>query len=82
MADPRVSPGLADLTGLPPALMFCGTRDLLQPACDVLFERADAADWSLEYVVAPGLIHVYPLLPIPEGKAARQHIEEFCRAET
>ena len=81
LADPRVSPGLADLAGLPPALMFCGTRDLLQPACDVLFERADAADWSLEYVVAPGLIHVYPLLPIPEARVAFAHIVEFCDSE-
>ena len=63
-----MSPGLGDLTGLPSALMFCGTRDLLQPGCDALFERADAADWPLEYVVAPGLIHVYPLLPIPEAR--------------
>ncbi len=81
LADPRVSPGLGDLAGLPPALMFCGTRDLLQPGCDALFERADAACWPLEYVVAPGLIHVYPVLPIPEGRAAREHIEAFCRAE-
>ena len=82
LADPRVSPGLADLAGLPPALMLCGTRDLLQPACDALFERADAADWPLEYVVAPDLIHVYPLLPIPEAKAAFKHIVEFCTRET
>jgi monoterpene epsilon-lactone hydrolase len=82
LADPRVSPGLDDLAGLPPALMFCGTRDLLQPACDVLFERADAAGWSLEYVVAPGLMHVYPLLPIPEAKAAFEHIVEFCTPES
>jgi monoterpene epsilon-lactone hydrolase len=82
LADPRVSPGLADLAGLPPALMLCGTRDLLQPGCDVLFERADAADWSLEYVVAPGLMHVYPLLPIPEARVAVEHIEEFCTRET
>ena len=61
--------------------MFAGTRDLLQPACDVLFERADAADWALEYVVAPGLIHIYPLLPIPEARAAFEHIVEFCRHE-
>ena len=81
VADPRVSPGLADLAGLPPALMFCGTRDLLQPACDVLFERADAADWSLEYVVAPGLIHIYPLLPVPEARAAFEHMVEFCTHE-
>ncbi len=82
LADPRVSPGLGDLTGLPPALMLCGTRDLLQPACDVLFERADAAGWSLEYVVAPDLIHIYPLLPIPEARAAMRHIVDFCRTET
>ena len=81
LADPRVSPGLGDLTGLPPALMFCGTRDLLQPGCDALFARADAADWSLEYVVAPGLMHVYPLLPVPEARSARAHVVEFCTRE-
>jgi epsilon-lactone hydrolase len=78
LADPRVSPGLGDLTGLPPALMLCGTRDLLQPGCDALFERADEADWSLEYAVAPGLIHVYPLLPVPEAREALRHIVDFC----
>jgi monoterpene epsilon-lactone hydrolase len=82
LADPRLSPALGDLAGLPPALMFCGTRDVLQPGCDALFERADSADWSLEYVVAPGLIHIYPLLPIPEARTAREHIVEFCTRET
>ncbi len=79
LADPRVSPGLGDLAGLPPTQMICGTRDLLQPACDALFERAEEADWSLEYVVAPGLIHVYPLLPIPEARRAMDQIVQFCR---
>ena len=80
LADPRVSPLLGELSGLPPALMFCGTRDLLQPACDALFERADAADWPLEYVVAPGLIHVYPLLGTPEGRQAFEQMRAFCRS--
>jgi acetyl esterase/lipase len=61
--------------------MFCGTRDLLQPGCDALFARADAADWPLEYVVAPGLMHVYPLLPVPEARSAREHVLEFCARE-
>lgn len=78
LADPRVSPGLGDLTGLPPALMFCGTRDLLQPGCDALFERADEADWPMEYVVAPDLIHIYPVLPIPEARGAMDQIVRFC----
>ena len=69
-----MSPLFGDLAGLPPALMICGTRDLLQPGCDALFERADEADWPLEYVVAPGLIHVYPLLPIPEARRRFEHI--------
>lgn len=82
LGDTRLSPGLGDLSGLPPALMFCGTRDLLQPGCDALFERADAADWALEYVGAPGLMHVYPLLPIPEARPAFEHVVAFCQPGT
>ena len=68
------APGSATSTGLPPTLMLCGTRDLLQPGCDALFARAEEADWPMEYVVAPGLIHVYPLLPIPEAREAFEQI--------
>ncbi len=78
LAGPRVSPGLVELAGLPPTLMLCGTRDLLQPGCDALFARAEAADWPLEYVVAPGLLHVYPLLPVPEARDAVARIVDFC----
>ncbi len=59
--------------------MLCGTRDLLRPGCDALFERADEAGWDLEYVVAPGLVHVYPLLPIPEARTAAESIVDFAR---
>ncbi len=78
LADPRLSPLHGELAGLPPTLMLCGTRDLLEPSCQALFDRADEADWPLEYVVAPGLIHVYPLLRIPEARQAVAHILDFC----
>ncbi len=78
LADPRISPGLGDLGGLPPALMLCGTRDVLHPGCEALFDRAQETDWSLDYAVAPGLLHVYPLLPIPEARVALEQIVEFC----
>ncbi len=78
LSDPRVSPGLGDLRGLPPTQIFCGTRDLLQPGCDALFARAEEADWAVEYVVTPGLVHVYPLLPIPEAEAAFEQMVVFC----
>ena len=80
LARPEVSPALADLAGLPPALMFCGTRDTLNPGCRLLARRAAAAGWDLTYVEQPGLLHVYPILPfIPEAKQAWRTTVEFLR---
>lgn len=77
---PEVSPALGDLGGLPPALMFCGTRDTLLPGCRLLRERADDAGWPLTYVEAPGLIHVFALLPlIPEARRAWRLTQEFLQ---
>lgn len=78
LGRPEVSPGLGDLAGLPPALMFCGTRDLLLPGCRLLARRAAEAGWDLTYVEEPGLIHVYPVLPlIPEARRAWRRTVEF-----
>ncbi len=80
LGRPEVSPALGDLAGLPRALMFCGTRDLLVPGCRLLADRAAATDWDLTYVEKPDLIHVYPLLPfIPEARGARHATLEFLR---
>jgi acetyl esterase/lipase len=78
LGRPEVSPALADLAGLPPALMFYGTRDLLAPGCRLLAARAAEAGWDLTAVEEPGLMHVYPLLPlIPEARAAWRQTLEF-----
>ncbi len=80
LSRPEVSPALGDLDGLPPTLMFCGTRDVLQPGCRLLADRARETSWSLTYVEQPGLVHVYPLLPgVPEGRAARRRTLAFLR---
>jgi acetyl esterase/lipase len=71
------SPGLGDLRGLPPTLRFCGTRDLLYPENALLSERARGTGWEDTFVTGPGLIHVYPLLPIPEARVAHRRIVEF-----
>ncbi|MCW2797943.1 alpha/beta hydrolase [Nocardioides sp.] len=77
---PQVSPVFGDLAGLPPALMFCGTRDLLAPGCRLLAARAEGAGWDLTYVEVPDLIHVFGLLPfIPEARAAWRRTLEFLR---
>ena len=80
LGRPEVSPALADLAGLPPALMFSGTRDTLMPGCRLLARRAAEAGWDLTYVEQPGLLHVYPILPfIPEAKQAWRTTVEFLR---
>lgn len=77
---PEASPGLGDLEGLPPALGFCGTRDLLFPENAELADRAALAGWDYQFVVGDGLIHVYPLLPFaPESASARESIVDFVR---
>ncbi len=78
LGRPEVSPGLADLAGLPPALMFFGTRDSLAPGGRLLTRRAAEAGWELTSVEEPGLIHVYPVLPfLPEAGRAWQQTLTF-----
>lgn len=74
---PEVSPLNGQLAGLPRALMWCGTRDLLQPQCRLLADRAAAQGWDLRYVEEPGLIHVYPILPVPEARRALAELDDF-----
>ena len=76
--DPRVSPVNGPLGGLPPTLLLVGDRDITVPDCRLLRDRAG----SLEYVEVPGAIHVHPLLPTPEGAAARRQIVEHVRRTT
>lgn len=78
LGRPEVSPALADLAGLPPALMLYGTRDLLAPGCRLLARRAEAAGWDLTCVEEPDLLHVYGLLPaIPEARRAFGQAVDF-----
>ncbi len=71
LGRPEVSPALGDLSDLPPALVFCGTRDTLMPGCRLLARRAAEAGWELTYAEVPDLIHVFPMLPfIPEARRA------------
>jgi acetyl esterase/lipase len=78
LGRPEVSPALADLAGLPPALMFFGSRDSLAPGGRLLVRRAREAGWALTCAEQEDLIHVYPLLPfIPEASRAWRETVEF-----
>lgn len=64
--DPRVSPLLADLSGLGPSLIVCGDRDILLADSRAFAAKAP----NSELHVARGMLHVFPLLPIPEARPA------------
>ena len=74
---PEASPLATDVSGLPPTLMFCGTRDLLHPQAVAMVAAAESAGVPMTYVEGPGLLHVYPILPIPEARAAFDRVEAF-----
>ncbi len=80
MTDPMVSPLNADLSGLGPLTVFSGTRDILNPDARLLVDKAAAAGVEIDYHEQPGLVHVYPLTPTPEGRAARALVVERLRA--
>jgi acetyl esterase/lipase len=77
--DPMVSPIHGDLAGLGRILMFSGTRDILNADAHRLVERAATQGLPLEYHEVEGMIHVYPLLPIPEARHARQIMRDAVR---
>jgi acetyl esterase/lipase len=75
--DQEASPLANDVVGLPPTLLFCGTRDLLHPQSLALVAATRDAGVPLTYVEGTGLLHVYPILPIPEARAAFDRVEAF-----
>lgn len=74
--DWRVSPIHGSLTGLGPVTLFSGTRDILHADATRFVPLAAAAGLALDYRVGEGMIHNYPILPMPEGDAARKVIIE------
>ena len=64
---PRLSPGNGRLVGLPPTSVFVGTREIGYPDAADFATAAAAAGVEIDLVVAEGAVHVYPLVPAPEG---------------
>jgi acetyl esterase/lipase len=73
--DPRVSPLFGDQTGLPPTIVFSGSRDILDS--DAL--RLAAANPDVEHRHYPGMMHVWPCAPMPEGRRALDEAAAFVQ---
>jgi len=75
--DPLVSPMFGELKGLAPITLFSSTRDILNPDARAFVKKAEAAGLTVNYHEAPEMIHVYPLLPMPEAKEPLKMIEDL-----
>lgn len=78
--DPRLSPLLGDMRGLPPIDAYYGTRDITFADAPGLERACRTAGTPLDLQVAEGACHVYPLVPVREGRRARRRI--IARAST
>ncbi|MEU9449905.1 alpha/beta hydrolase [Streptomyces sp. NPDC048277] len=72
--QPRLSPINGALTALPPVDVYIGTRDLFYPDVRRLQELAKEEKAEVNVTVCQGAVHVYPLVPAPEGRAAARAI--------
>jgi acetyl esterase/lipase len=75
---PLVSPVNADLRGFPTMQIFVATDGIASHDALILAERAREA--AVEVQVGIGLMHVWPILPIPEARTSRAAMNEFLQA--
>ncbi len=72
--DWRISPLYGDLSTLPPTLAFIGTKDILLPDTKLAVDKTRALGVPVDLEIGEGMFHVWPLLPIREGRAARDRM--------
>jgi epsilon-lactone hydrolase len=72
--DPQLSPGNGPLAGLAPVDVYVGTREICLPDVLQLQDRGATEDVKLQVTVCEGAVHVYPLVPAPEGRTAAREI--------
>lgn len=77
--DPHISPAFADLTGIAPAIVFIGHRDILLPDARRVAELGAAAGVPVELHEYPGMIHNFIMKNIPEARQATGELLHFLR---
>lgn len=80
--DPDVSPIMADLRGLPPALFTVGTNDSLLEDTLFMWTRWRAAGNAAQLVIHPGAMHAFDYLPIAAAQKSIDDSVAFIRACT
>lgn len=77
-ADPndyRINPIHGDVERIKNVLLITGTNELLYPDTMLLWDKL-SSEPSNRLLVGDEMLHVYPLIPIPEAKAATELVIE------
>jgi acetyl esterase/lipase len=83
MDDPKVSPLFGDFDGLPPMMIFAGTRDILVADARRLVQRLDGqGSKSHIYHEYPEMIHVWMVFPTPEAHQAIAQTSAFIEGNS
>ena len=79
-SDPLVSPLFADLTGMPPSLIFVGGAEILLDDSASLHQRLLEAGAQSELIITPDMWHGYVLYCIKEYDRDFSRIRKFIKA--
>ncbi len=77
LREPLAAPLHANLAGLPPLLVFVGTREVLLADSTRIVDNARSAGVDAHLQVGGELIHVWQIFPIPEAAESLQQVGEF-----
>lgn len=77
--DPRHSPLYADLTGLPPQLIFASTDEVLRDDSTRFAAKAREQGVEVELHLVRGVPHVWPIFAriVPEGRESLRQVQAF-----
>lgn len=82
--DPRASPGLGEVRGLPPVLMRVGGAEMLLDQAQALAAKLLAAGVPLDAKVVPDMVHAWFFIPalVPQARETERELGEFVRQRT
>ena len=75
--DPLVSPLLADLSGMPPSLLFVGGDEIMRSDSELMHEKLLSAGCRSALVVTPQRWHGYLLFNLEEDRKDFEQINRF-----
>lgn len=77
--DPMVSPVFADLTGMPPSLIFAGGDEMLLSDARTMHQKLQEVGASSTLVVRDEMWHAYVLYSLKSAKKDYQTINDFVK---